>query len=94
MLHIDAGHSYDDVKRDFELYSKLLSKNGIITIHDTDKNYAKELIKTDNEEFTDWNGPIKFIEEISDEWQRLDLFNSSIDRDKPSSTGITILKHG
>lgn len=94
LLHIDAGHSYDDIKRDFELYSKLLSNNGIITIHDTDKNYAKELIKTDNEEFTDWNGPIKFIEEISDEWQRLDLFNSSIDRDKPSSTGITILKHG
>ena len=93
LLHIDAGHSYDDVKRDFELYSKLLSKNGIITIHDTDKNYSKELIKTDSENFTDWNGPIKFIEEISNEWQKLDLFNSNIDRDKPSSTGLTILKH-
>ena len=36
-LHIDAGHSYEDVKQDFELYSKLLSPNGIISIHDTFK---------------------------------------------------------
>ena len=91
-LHIDAGHSYEDVKKDFELYSKLINKNGIITIHDTDKNYAEELIKTDKEDFTDWNGPLRFIEEIPENWQRLDLFNSSTDRDKPSSTGLTVLR--
>ena len=28
-LHIDAGHSYKDVKQDFNLYTKLLSKKGI-----------------------------------------------------------------
>ena len=32
-LHIDAGHSYEDVKRDFELYSKLLAPNGMISIY-------------------------------------------------------------
>ena len=41
-LHIDAGHSYKDVKLDFKLYSKLLSKKGIISIHDTDKSYSKD----------------------------------------------------
>src|SRR6056300_635705 len=40
-LHIDAGHSYEDVKRDFELYSQLLSENGMISIHDTDINFQK-----------------------------------------------------
>ena len=96
-LHIDAGHSYDDVKRDFEQYSRLMSKNGIISIHDTDINYSKNYIVTKDisdqnhhDEFAD--GPSKFIEEISDEWQRFDFFNEGILRDKPSSTGLTILR--
>ena len=38
-LHIDADHSYEGVKLDFELYSKILSPNGIISIHDTDIKY-------------------------------------------------------
>src|SRR5210317_2304230 len=40
-LHIDAGHSYEDVKKDFELYTKLLSPNGIVSIHDTDESFEK-----------------------------------------------------
>ena len=48
-LHIDAGHSYEDVKNDFNLYSQLLSDNGIISIHDTDVNFQKELIITEDE---------------------------------------------
>ena len=43
-LHIDAGHTYDDVKLDFELYTKLLSKNGVVSIHDTDIKYADNYI--------------------------------------------------
>lgn len=34
-LHIDAGHSYDDVKQDFLTYRPLLKKNAIVTLHDT-----------------------------------------------------------
>lgn len=34
LVFIDGDHSYDGVKRDFELYSKLLNKNGIIAFHD------------------------------------------------------------
>ena len=48
-LHIDAGHSYDNVKQDFKLYSTLLSENGIISIHDSDERYQKEFIVTEDE---------------------------------------------
>lgn len=96
-LHIDAGHSYENVKQDFELYSKILSPNGIISIHDTDIRYAENHIVTKDvsdqehhEEFA--NGPAKFIEEISDEWQRFDFFNFGILKTKPSSTGFTVLR--
>ena len=97
-LHIDAGHSYEDVKQDFELYSKLLSPNGIISIHDTDKSYSEDYIVTKDisdqnhhEEFA--NGPSKFIEEIGPKWQRFDLFNNGILKNKPSSTGLTLLRY-
>lgn len=97
-LHIDAGHSYEDVKQDFELYSKLLSPNGIISIHDTDKTYSNDYIVTKDisdqnhhEEFA--NGPSKFIEEIGPEFQRFDLFNNGILKDKPSSTGLTLFRY-
>jgi predicted O-methyltransferase YrrM len=33
-LFIDADHTYEGVKRDFELYSLLMAKNGIISFHD------------------------------------------------------------
>lgn len=96
-LHIDAGHSYFDVANDFKLYSELLSPNGIISIHDTDIRYAKKHLVTKDvsdqqhhDEFA--NGPSKFIEEISDDWQRFDFFNHGIVKTKPSSTGLTILK--
>ena len=96
-LHIDAGHSYDNVKQDFELYSQILNPNGIISIHDTDLSYANNHIVTkdvtdqnNHEEFA--SGPAKFIEEISNEWQRFDFHNHGILKTKPSSTGLTILR--
>ena len=96
-LHIDADHSYEGVKLDFELYSKILSPNGIISIHDTDINYSKNHIITKDvsdqdhhEEYA--NGPAKFIKEISKDWQRFDLFNEGIFPSKPSSTGLTLLR--
>lgn len=33
-LHIDADHSYRGVKKDFEMYSHLIRKGGIIAFHD------------------------------------------------------------
>jgi predicted O-methyltransferase YrrM len=33
-LFIDGDHTYEGVKRDFELYSPLVKKGGIIAFHD------------------------------------------------------------
>ena len=96
-LHIDADHSYEGVKKDFDLYSTILSENGIISIHDTDKNYKDNYIVSNDlkeqnnyDDFSD--GPARLIEQISDEWQRFDFFNEGILKEKPSSTGLTILR--
>ena len=42
------SHSYDDVKNDFTLYSSILSDYGVISIHDTDESFEKELIVTED----------------------------------------------
>jgi len=97
-LHIDAGHSYENVKEDFELYSQLLSSNGIISIHDTDPNFADSYLITDEVkdrgDFEDWHGPIQFVKELKDnpKWETFDLFNFGIIKNKPSSTGLTLVK--
>jgi hypothetical protein len=33
-LFIDADHSYEGIKKDFEMYSLLVRKGGIIAFHD------------------------------------------------------------
>ena len=96
-LHIDAGHSYENVKEDFELYSQLINENGIISIHDTDPNYADKYIVTnevkDRGDFDDWQGPIQLAKEIdTDKWQVFDLFNFGIIKNKPASTGLTLVR--
>ena len=40
-LFIDADHTYKGVKRDFELYSPLVKKGGIIALHDIVKSEIK-----------------------------------------------------
>ena len=93
-LHIDAGHSYEDVKKDFELYSTLVKPNGMISIHDTDERYQKEFIVTEDEKeyFQDWGGPAQLIREIGSEWKHFNFFNTGISPMKPASTGLTLLQ--
>lgn len=94
-LHIDAGHSYEDIKQDFELYSKLLNPNGIISIHDTDKKYQEELIITEDEKnnYEPFDGPAKYLKEISTDWKQFNFFNVGNYPSKPSTTGLTFLQH-
>jgi hypothetical protein len=94
-LFIDGDHSYEGVKLDFDLYSTLLSENGIIMLHDTDQNYEETLIisedsKNDHHRF---DGPSKLVKELelSDEWNLINLHNFRILPSKPSSSGITIV---
>ena len=39
LIFIDGDHSYEGVKRDFELYKDLLSDRGVILFHDIDPNH-------------------------------------------------------
>jgi len=98
-LHIDAGHSFEDVKRDFELYNSILSSNGIISIHDTDISFEKDLIitedvKSQNHHDNITNGPSQLIKLLKEnkEWEVFNFFNNGIFKSKPASTGFTILQ--
>jgi hypothetical protein len=95
VLFIDGDHSYEGVKKDFELYSTILSKNGIIMMHDTDENYLNNLIISEDakKHYNKFEGPSKFLKELqlSPEWNLINLFNFGILPNKPSSTGITLI---
>jgi hypothetical protein len=94
-LHIDGDHSYEGVKKDFELYSTIMSENGIITIHDTDKNYHDTFIVTENskEDFVPFDGPTKFIKELekNESWNLVNLKNFRMFDKKVTSTGLALL---
>ena len=95
-VHIDAGHSYEDVKQDFKLYSQLLSPSGVITLHDTDLEYEKSIVVPENqkENWDRFDGPGRFIEELeySGEWNVINLFNFGKCQGKPASTGLTLVQ--
>jgi len=95
VLFIDGDHSYDGVKTDFDLYSKILSDSGLIIIHDTDSDYEETLIVSEDtkKDHYRFDGPAKFVKELgeSPEWNLIKLHNFRILKDKPSSSGITII---
>ena len=95
VLWIDGDHTYEGVKTDFELYSKILSDNGIIIIHDTDSNYEETLIVSEDakKDHYRFDGPAKLVKELQEnpEWNLINLFNFRILSTKPSSSGITLV---
>ena len=95
LLFIDGDHSYEGVKKDFELYSTILSDNGIIIIHDTDSEYEKTLIISEDskKDHYRFDGPSKFIKELekNNDYNLINLFNFHIFSTKPTSSGITII---
>jgi hypothetical protein len=94
-LHIDGDHSYEGVKKDFELYSTIMSENGMITIHDTDQNYHDTFVVTENskENFGPFDGPCKFIKELEEDkkWNLVNLKNFRMFDKKVTSTGLALL---
>lgn len=94
-LFIDGDHSYEGVKKDFELYSQIMNDKGIIVIHDTDLDYEKSLIVSEDaiKNHHSFDGPGKFINELekNTSYNLIKLHNFRILPNKPSSTGITII---
>lgn len=95
LLFIDGDHSYEGVKLDFELYSKLLAPKGVVILHDSDENYSNSLIISEDmkKDHHSFDGPARFIKELekNSEWNLVNLFNFRTFIDKPSSSGITII---
>ena len=69
-LFIDDDHSYEGVKKDFEMYSPLVRKGGIIAFHDIIPDYyTKYGIKTGS-----WAGEVyKFWNEIKEKYEHLEI---------------------
>jgi len=59
ILHIDGSHLYEDVKRDYETWSKFVKKDGVILFHDIE--IPPELIES---EFGNKFGVKRFFDEI------------------------------
>jgi hypothetical protein len=95
LLFIDGDHTYEGVKTDFQLYSQILSENGIIIIHDTDPSYEETLIVSEDakKDHYRFDGPSKLVQELqkNQDWNLINLHNFRILVDKPSSSGITII---
>ncbi len=95
LLFIDGDHSYEGVKQDFDLYSNILSDNGVIILHDTDANYEETLIVSEDakKDFYKFDGPSRLVKELekNNDWNLINLHNFRILMDKPSSSGITII---
>ena len=94
-LFIDGDHSYEGVKLDFDLYSTILSENGVIIIHDTDDKFENNLIVSEDakKDHYSFDGPAKLVKEIqkNPSWNLINLHNFRILPNRPSSTGITII---
>ena len=94
-LHIDGDQSYEGVKKDFELYSTIMSENGIITIHDIDQTYHDTFLVTENskKDFATFDGPAKYIKDLEKniDWNLVKLKNFRRFGISSSSTGLALL---
>jgi len=91
-LHIDADHTFEGCKLDFDLYSKIMNPNGIISIHDTDKRYWDTFETYEDEPHDTCTGPSEVVSEIDEDWQIFNLFDFREKDEKLSSSGLTILR--
>ena len=91
-LHIDADHTYEGCKLDFDLYSTIMNENGIISIHDTDEKYMKSFATYEDEKSDLCIGPSEVIKEISDKWEVFNLFDYKEKSEMLPSSGLTLLR--
>lgn len=93
-LHIDADHSFEGVKQDFELYSTIMNPGGIISLHDTDENFENNLIVSEDNKpyWFKFDGPAKFVKTLDSSWEKINLFNEGKLKDAPSTAGLTIIQ--
>lgn len=93
-LHIDADHSFEGVKKDFELYSTIMNPGGIITLHDSDESFENNLIVSEDNKKTwfKFDGPARFVKTLDNSWGVIKLFNEGKIKNAPSTTGLTVVQ--
>ena len=70
-----------------------MNKNGIITIHDTDKNYVDNFIEINGHEGDDLTGPSEFIKTIDKrKYEVMSFTNYEEKSEFPTSSGLTIVR--
>ena len=84
LLFIDGDHSYEGVKKDFDLYKSSVSKNGIIAFHDiVPDSFSRTGIKTSS-----YVGEVpKFWNEIKKNYK----YKEFIESDDQDGCGIGII---
>ena len=84
LLFIDGDHSYDGVKKDFEIYQSFVSNNGIIAFHDiVPDSFSRTGYKTNS-----YVGEVpKFWNEIKKNYK----YKEFIDSDDQDGCGIGII---
>ena len=81
VIFIDADHSFESVKKDFDNSIKILNKGGIIFLHDTDPDtytYLNELHCSDCYKIVDW---------IKNNYKDLDIITLPLD-----GAGLSIVR--
>lgn len=71
-LFIDADHTYEGVKMDFEMYSQLVRKGGIIAFHDIlphDKRHDPDGLVGVHRFWQEIKQTYKYVEIINDKGQ-------------------------
>ena len=91
-LHIDADHTYEGCKLDFDLYSTIMNEKGIISIHDTDEKYWKNFDTYEGEPHDICIGPSEVVKDVSDEWETFNLFDYKEKNEVLPSSGLTLLR--
>ena len=70
-----------------------MNKGGIITIHDTDKNYVDNFVEIENHEGDDLSGPSEFVKTIDKrKFEVMSFSNYKEKSEHPTSSGLTIVR--
>jgi O-methyltransferase len=88
ILFLDGDHSYEGVKKDFEMYSPLVRHDGVIIMHDIHPLNVL-IINSPSDKFWDKVGVDQFWQEISKKYQASEFINDKRQR----GYGIGIIKY-
>lgn len=95
LLFIDGSHLYEDIKRDFEQWSRFLSPDGRVLLHDSRKDNLED--DPDDKVFSrGWSGPTRLADELraSEDFEVVDVCYSItvFMRKEPDRKGYALAK--